>query len=375
MKNSTIRKATVIGAALIAITMLSMQSVALFEQNNPTPKNLGMPPNWYEKFDSYSDGQLLDGSPDDGGWVGWDDDPNAGAYVTSERSITPPNSLIISGPTDLIHQFEGYNSGVWNFSAWVYVPSDYEGSGSFIMLNTYYHGGGQEGNSWSAQIGMDSFTEMVIADFDGWELPLVFDEWTQFLAVIDLDQDYYEMYYNDEILEYKEWTAGPSNDFTGVLNIACLDLFANGATVVYYDDIAFRAWGSPPEPDLSAAGSINFVNVTTGSTNAGGFTVVNAGSAGSTLNWEVESYPDWGDWTITPDSGTTDQGDIVNVDVSIVAPSDTNSIFDGEVKIVNSDNPDDFAIIQCYLSTPKPKMIFVYKFLEQFPVLQKLFGL
>ncbi len=29
-------------------------------------------PDWIEDFDSYSNGQVLDGTPDDGGWKGWE---------------------------------------------------------------------------------------------------------------------------------------------------------------------------------------------------------------------------------------------------------------------------------------------------------------
>ena len=222
---------------------------------------------------------------------------------------------------------------------------------------------------------MDSFSGSVIAEHDGWELPLVFGEWAHFLAIIDLDTDYYEMYYEDELLEYKEWTAGPNNDYAGILEIQCLDLFASGATALYYDDIAFRAYGSPPEPDLSAAGEINFVNVTAGSTNTGTITLTNAGSAGSTLNWDIESYPDWGTWTFSPDGGSTDFGNLVNIEVSIVAPDEQESAFTGEIKLVNIDNTDDFTIIQCSLSTPKVKQSFIHRFIDNFPILRSIFGL
>jgi hypothetical protein len=334
-----------------------------------------MPPNWYETFDIYEDGQFLDGTPDDGGWEAWDSDPTFGAYVTSDVYLTPPHSVALLEVADIIQQFEGYNSGVWNFSAWVYIPEDFEGEGYFIILNTYFHGGGQEGNDWSVQVAMDSFSETVIAQWDNWELPLVFGEWSHFLAVIDLDTDYYEMYYEDEILEYKEWTAGINNAYAGVLDIACLDLFAKGCSVFYYDDIAFRAYGSPPEPDLSAAGEINFVNVTAGSTNTGSITLTCLGAAGSTLNWEVESYPDWGTWTITPDSGATDYGEVVNVEVSVVAPDEQESAFTGEIKLINTENSNDFAIIQCSLSTPRVKQTLIYQFIERFPILKNIFGL
>jgi hypothetical protein len=61
--------------------------------------------------------------------------------------------------------------------------------------------------------------------------------------------------------------------------------------------------------------------------------------------------------------------------VSVVAPEDQETAFSGEIKIVNTDNSDDFAIIQCSLSTPKVKQSFVQQFLVRFPVLRNIFGL
>ena len=285
--NKKFDKTIVMGLIILffgASATLNLNAIENKDMNNP----VSMPPNWYETFDVYEDGQVIDGTPDDGGWEAWDQDPTFAGFITSDVYLTPPHSLYVAEVTDVIQQFEGYNSGVWNFSAWVFIPDDFEGQAFFIILDTYYHGGGQEGNHWAAQISMDSFSETVIAQWDNWELPLVFGEWAHFLAIIDLDTDYYEMYYEDELLEYKEWTAGPGNDYAGILEIQCLDCFSAGGTGFYYDDLAFRAYGSPPEPDLSAAGEINFINVTAGSTNTGIITLTNAGSAGSTLNWDIE---------------------------------------------------------------------------------------
>jgi hypothetical protein len=373
MKRSKLRKATLIGITLMIVTILSIQSIALMENRETNP--VSMPPNWYESFDIYEDGQFLDGTDDDGGWEGWDDVTEAGAYVTSDYYLTPPHSVDIVGGTDLIHQFEGYTTGRWNFSCWVYIPGDsFEGVSAYIMLSRYFHGGGNEGNRWVFQPYMDSFSETVYTDA-GDELPLVFDRWVQWFCEIDLDSDFYTLYYDGEVLEAKEWTAGPFDNYDGDLNIGCLDLYANGATSVYYDDIAFRAYGSPPEPDLSVAGSINLVNVTAGSTNTGSFTLTCLGAAGSTLNWEIESFPDWGEWTITPDSGSTDYGDRLDVEVSVIAPDEQNSNWTGEIKIVNTDNSDDFGIISCFLSTPKVKQTFIQSFFDRFPILRNIFGL
>lgn len=51
---------------------------------------------WADNFDSYTNGQFLDGGTDDGGWKGWDNTPTSGAYVTNSQSYNSLNSVDIN---------------------------------------------------------------------------------------------------------------------------------------------------------------------------------------------------------------------------------------------------------------------------------------
>src|SRR5512136_711755 len=68
---------------------------------------------WADNFDSYTNGQFLDGGSDDGGWKGSDNTPSSGAYITNVQSYSSPNSVDISGATDLVHEYTGYTTGKW----------------------------------------------------------------------------------------------------------------------------------------------------------------------------------------------------------------------------------------------------------------------
>ena len=137
-------------------------------------------------------------------------------------------------------------------------------------------------------------------------------------------------------------------------------------------------------PDLYCDGILNWQEVVPGSTVTGSFTVENIGESGSLLDWEIESYPDWGTWTFTPESeeDLTPEAGAVTVDVEVVAPDESETEFTGEVKVVNSDDPDDFCIIDVSLATPVNQQsinsLFL-RFLEQhpnlFPILRHLLGL
>jgi len=61
---------------------------------------------WSENFDSYTLGQLLDGTPDDGGWKLCDCPYQSdGAYVVDDQFLSTPHSVEIVGYTDIIHEF------------------------------------------------------------------------------------------------------------------------------------------------------------------------------------------------------------------------------------------------------------------------------
>jgi len=196
---------------------------------------------WVERFDSYSNGQFLDGGSDDGGWEGWGAVPAAGAYVRNTHCHTSPNSVDISGASDLVHEFEGYTSGNWPFTCFQYIPSNFSGDSYYILLSGY--DGGGSGTVWTAQVRFDSDLGVVESEYNGEQLPLVYDTWVEVRCNIDLDTDWLQIYYNGEILAEHAWTDTVQGTGGGTLNIAAVDFYANSASSIYYDDISF--WYEP----------------------------------------------------------------------------------------------------------------------------------
>ena len=181
-----------------------------------------------------------------------------------------------------------------------------------------------------------------------------------------------------------EWTeyifdlsAYNGNDVYIGIHVISPDVFA-----FLLDDILISG-AMIPEPDLDCDGSLSWTDVTPGGNETGSFTVKNNGESGSLLNWRIEETPDWGEWIFSPSSGgglTPESGDVI-VEVSVVAPDEQEQTFDGEIKIVNTDDSNDYCIIQVSLVTPKNKAIdtLFYKFLENhpqmFPIIRHLLGL
>jgi uncharacterized repeat protein (TIGR01451 family) len=195
-------------------------------------------PGWADNFDSYPTGFQLHGQ---GGWKGWDNVPGAGALTSNVQAQSTPNSVAVVGATDLTHPYSGYTSGAWTYTAYQYIPLSFSGTTYFILLNTYNDGGP---NNWSLQMSFDSGTNLVTNDGPvGGTLPMIIGQWVEIRVEIDLDADTQSVYYGGDLLFTGSWTEGMSGG--GVLNIANVDLFANGASVVYYDDISLSPTADP----------------------------------------------------------------------------------------------------------------------------------
>jgi MYXO-CTERM domain-containing protein len=183
---------------------------------------------WVENFDSYQVGSGLHGQ---GGWLGWEGDPQWDAYITDLYAHSAPNSLESTGNTDIVHEFAGYTSGQWTFTAWQYVPDDFVGQSYFILLNTY-----GPPHNWSTQIRFDSSMGAVVSEFEEIQLPLITGQWMELRVEIDLDADVQDIYYGGALLSSKSWTDGVSGG--GAVNIGAVDIFADGASPVYWDDLS-----------------------------------------------------------------------------------------------------------------------------------------
>jgi len=127
----------------------------------------------------------------------------------------------------------------------------------------------------------------------------------------------------------------------------------------------------PPEgPNVDCSGSLSWSNVRPGQKVNGSFQVQNIGLSHSMLNWTVDpSSLDWGTWSCIPTSGEnlTPEDGSITVNVSVIAPNEKNSLFEGFLRVQNKNDPNDFEDIPVHLKTP-------YINADSFPFLQHLFS-
>lgn len=137
------------------------------------------------------------------------------------------------------------------------------------------------------------------------------------------------------------------------------------------------------DSDLSANGNLNWKNSEPGSTVTGSFTIKNIGESFSKLNWEIMETPEWGQWSFTSENGFLyPETGSYEISVSVVVPDEKEAEFGGEIKIVNTDNENDFSTISVSLKTSTSKNMFkplVFRLLERiidnFPLIEKVISI
>ncbi len=191
---------------------------------------------WDDNFDGYANGSNIVGQGD---WLGWWDDPGASnAVVSSAEANSGPHSLATIGPDDTVQLYSGFGGGVWVYETMVYHPSDMTGLAYFIMLNQFDNVDTGQGGvaNWSTQMSFDANGGTVNSEFENLGTDLVTDTWVHLRVLIDLDNDIQSITYNNEYVTQKSWSEGTGG--AGLVNIAAVDLWANNASVHYYDDLS-----------------------------------------------------------------------------------------------------------------------------------------
>jgi hypothetical protein len=134
-------------------------------------------------------------------------------------------------------------------------------------------------------------------------------------------------------------------------------------------------------PDLQCEGSLRWSDIEPGETVTGSFTVKNVGEAASELYWKITEYPEWGTWTITPDQGSSlkpeDQG--IEVQVTVVVPTEGGTTYTGDVKVINLNDNNDFQNVPVNLKVPRTnnRQLFdlidlIEDILHRFPLLERI---
>ena len=200
---------------------------------------------YVEDFDSYAVGSNMNGQ---GGWEDWSGPTAAGGIVSLVKTVDSDNVIDISGGSDLCYDQMDYTSGGVSFSMNQYIPSTSTGVTYFILLNEHL-----AAPSWAMQLSFDLGTGLVQADMDSslGTFSILTDQWASIEANIDLDNNTVKVYYEGTLIR-----DGAFSYDAEPVQLTTLDLFANNADVVYYDDFAVAEVPEPATMGLLGMGAL-----------------------------------------------------------------------------------------------------------------------
>ncbi len=197
---------------------------------------------WSENFDSYSAGDKINEQDD---WTTWDEDVTVWSIVSDTQAASGDNSVLIAinGDglnCDIVHTFSEVTSGTWEFKAKVYIPSSQTGNFYFIVLDNYNVGAANP-KHWAVQVRFNA-VEGVVADAQNGSpsLTLRTDEWVEIVLTVDLAANISSFTYGGQIL-YQDikWAPLVAGD-NSMVAISALDLYAEGCSEAYVDDVSLK---------------------------------------------------------------------------------------------------------------------------------------
>ena len=164
-----------------------------------------------------------------GGWEDWAGPGGAGGIVSHIPAIDSDNILAIAGASDLVYDQWDFDSGAITLTTMQYLPSEATGKTYFILLNDHL-----ASPKWALQMAFD--LDAGTLHTDQAETPgtfdLITDRWVEIRADIDLGGNAVNVYYDGALVRDGYWE---NND--GIAQLTSIDLFANGADTIYYDDV------------------------------------------------------------------------------------------------------------------------------------------
>jgi hypothetical protein len=113
---------------------------------------------------------------------------------------------------------------------------------------------------------------------------------------------------------------------------------------------------------LVCEGSLYWPDVIPASTVQGNFTIGNVGSPGSNIDWEITSWPEWGNWSFEPASGEglSPESGPLKINVSVDIPDEKEERFDGDIIVADENDSNNSCFIPILLTTPRTRATFSF---------------
>ena len=201
-----------------------------------------------EDFASFETGSKLAQSAINAGqdcWTTWLNNPGSDEDGII-ANLNGNNCIQLGTSSDLVYLFGNKTSGTWEFAFDVYVPEGQ--TGYFNMLHNF---AGYE-STWAMQCYFNATNDgqnTTIAEGHGTlhaagngvaDLPCAYDEWMHVRTVVDIDNNYAQIYLNNALMHTWQWDNDSFAENYGGPGLDAADFFTALGDGFYVDNFSFR---------------------------------------------------------------------------------------------------------------------------------------
>lgn len=330
--------------ALIAFTMQFNAQTVIYEDD----------------FESYTVGGYL--AVQSEAWTTWSNAPGTpeDAFIVNEQSNSPTKSVLVQGVSDLVLGLGNKVSGKYQVDMYYFVPTAFAGYYNFQryqspgvewVLEVYFnnngtgfiHAGGQNAATFN-------YTQ---------------NQWVYINNIIDLDEDWAELYINNNLIHEWKWSLN-SQGAQSIVQLGGMNVYAGAPTgqtpKFYFDDVSFVELVSGTVPQVEVTPEEFIIDLSTGESTTDMINIANIGNAPLDYSIEINYvFPDKKNQVVAESTGYLNEFKTTGMDLIVDsnhkpggnAPSNTDDV------ILNYDGPFDTGV-----GYPNPT---VYEVAARFP--------
>ena len=182
-----------------------------------------------------------------GMWTTWSGTPGSAedAIVSDMYSVSPSNSILVEGTTDLVLMFaeENLTTGSYTFRNDIFIPTGTTGYWNLqkdVVI----------GEEWGFQVMYEDDMTMIVdaGAAAAAVLPYSYDTWYHNEVIVDLDNDWCEFFVDGNLIIGYQWTLGTFGD-PGANTLGSSNFYANPGALgtppgAHFDDVCFSSGGS-----------------------------------------------------------------------------------------------------------------------------------
>lgn len=193
-----------------------------------------------DNFDSYTAGDQL-AAQNNVNWTTWSNSPGSAEdpYITTDQSISSPNSVVIEGTNDCVLLLGDKTQGKYNLKFNMFIPNGYLGYFNVLHL---FAGASSE---WGLQVYFDQ-GGLGLVDGGGagaGAFTFSYDQWINLKVFVDLDEDWCDFYVNNTLVIGYQWSLGTFGT-PGLNQLGAANFYAwnEGADPKYYiENVVYEA--------------------------------------------------------------------------------------------------------------------------------------